>query len=88
MNPRPCFQAFQYRLCSPLLLATLLFLLLLLQKSISTIITILVSPYLRRNSAPIQFTIVFGVLGTSETLYYLVARLFERDCIHPMPPTD
>ena len=33
-------------------------------------------------------TIVLGVLGTQETLCYLVAGLFERDHIHPMPPTD
>ena len=46
------------------------FLLLLLQKTISTIITTLVSPSLRRTSAPIQITIVFGVLGTQETLCY------------------
>src|SRR5215216_2623393 len=31
MDPRPCFQALQYRLCSLLLLATLLFLLFLLK---------------------------------------------------------
>ena len=48
----------------------------------------LVSPSLHRNSAPIQFTIVFGVLGTQETLCYLVAGLFERDHLHPTPPTD
>ena len=87
-DPRPHFQALQYRLCSLLLLATLLFLLFLLQKSISTIITMLVSPCIRRTSAPIQFTIVLGVLGTQETLCYLVAGLFERDHLHPTPPTD
>ena len=41
-----------------------------------------------KTSAPIQFTIVLGVLGTQETLCYLVAGLFERDHLHPMPPTD
>ena len=85
MNPRPHFQALQYHLCSILLLATLLFLLFLLQKSISIIITTLVSPSLRRTSARIQFTIVFGVLGTQATFYYLVAGLFERDHLHSMP---
>ena len=88
MNPRPCFQAFQYRLCSPLLLATLLFLLFLLPKLISTIITTLVSLSLRRTSAHIQFTIEFGVLGTQQTLCYLVAGLLERDHLHPTPPTN
>ena len=83
----PHFQALQYRLCSILLIATLLFLLFLLQKSISNIITTLVSPSLRQTSAPLQFTIVFGVLGTQETLCYLVAGLFERDHLHPTPPT-
>ena len=48
----------------------------------------LVSPYLHRTSAPIQFTIVLGVLGTQETLCYLVAGLLERDHLHPTPPTD
>ena len=87
-DPRPHFQALQYRLCSVLSIATLLFLLFLLQKSISTIITTLVSPSLRRTSAPMQFTILLGVLGTQETLCDLVAGLFERDHLHPTPPTD
>ena len=64
------------------------FLLFLLQKSISTITTMLVSPSLRRTSAPIQITIVFGVFGTQETFCYLVAGLFERDHLHPTPPMD
>ena len=48
----------------------------------------LVSASIRRTSAPIQFTIELGVLGTQETLCYLVAGLFERDHLHPTPPTD
>ena len=48
----------------------------------------LVSPSLRRTSAPIQFIIVLGVLGTQETLCYLIAGLFERDHLHPKPPTN
>ena len=48
----------------------------------------LVSPSLRCTSAPIQFTIVFGVLATQETLCYFVAGLFERDHLNPTPPTD
>src|SRR3990170_7365851 len=88
MNPRPCFQALQYRFCSLLLLATLLFLYFQITKPISTIHITLVSPSLRRTSAPIQFTIVLGVLGTQETLCYLVAGLYERDHLHPTPPTD
>ena len=66
----------------------LLFYIFRLQKSISTIHITLVSPSLRRTSAPIQFTIVLGVLGTQETRCYLVAGLFERDHLHPTPPTD
>ena len=87
MDPRPHFQALQYCLCSVLSISTLLFLLLLLQKSISTIITTLVSSSLRRTSAPMQFTIVFGVLGTQENFCYLVVGLFERDYLHPIPRT-
>ena len=63
------------------------FLLFLLQKSISTIITTLVSPSLRRTSAPIQITIVFSVLGTQEILCNLIVGLSERDYLHPTPPT-
>ena len=88
MNPRPCFLALQYRLCSLLSLVTLLFLYFILQKPLSTIHIALVSPSLRRTGAPIQFTIVLGVLGTQETLCYLVAGLFERDHLHATPPTD
>ena len=88
MNPRPCFKALQYRFHSLLLLATLLFYIFRLQKPISTIHITLVSPSLHRTSAPIQFIIVLGVLGTQETLCYLVAWLFERDHLHPTPPTD
>ena len=87
-DPRPHFQALQYRLCSVLSIATFLLLLFLLQKSISTIHITLVSPSLRRTSAPLQITIVFGVLETQETFYYLVAGLLERDHLHPTPPTD
>ena len=59
-----------------------------LYKYISTINITLLSPSLRRTSAPIQFAIVLGVLGTQETFYYLVAGLFERDHLHPTPPMD
>ena len=88
MNPRPCFLALQYRLRSLLSLVTLLFYNFRLEIPLSTIHIALVSPYLRRTSAPIQITIVLGVLGTQETLCYLVAGLFERDHLHSTPPTD
>ena len=70
MNPRPYFQALQYRLCSLLLFSTLLFFIFRLQKPISTIHTKLVSPSLRRTSAPIQFAIVLGVLGHKRFLVF------------------
>ena len=60
----------------------------ILQKPISTNHIALVSPSLCRTSAPIQITIVLGVLGTQETLCYLVVGLFERDHMHPMSPMD
>ena len=86
-DPRPHFQALQYCLCSVLSIATLLFLLFLLQKSISTIIAMVLSPSLRRTSAPIQITIVFCVLGTQEIpCIWLQGCL--RDHLHPTPPTD
>src|SRR3954469_19679313 len=88
MNPRPCFLALQYRLRSLLSLVTLIFLYFQITKTYTTIQIALVSPSLRRTSAPIQFTIVLGVLGTQETLCYLVAGLLERDHVHPTPPTN
>ena len=88
MDSRPHFQALKYRLCSLLLLATLLFSIVPIKKSISTNVTTLVSPSLRRTSAPMQFTIVFGVLWTQETSFYLVAGLFETDHLHPTPHAD
>ena len=88
MNPRPYFHALQYRLRSLLSLLPCCFYNFRLQKPISIIHIALVSPSLRQTSAPIQFTIVLGVLGTQETFYYLVAGLFERDHLHPTPPMD
>ena len=87
MNPRPCFKALQYRLRSLLLLVTLLLLYFQITKTYIYYIA-LVSPSLRRTSAPIQFAIVLGVLGIQETLCYLVAELLERDHLHPTPPMD
>ena len=84
MNPRPCFLSLQHVYH----LLPCCFYIFRLQKPISTIHTTLVSPSLRRSSAPIQFIIVLGVLGTQETLCYLVAGLFERDHLHPTAPTD
>ena len=84
----PHFQTLQYRLCSVLSIATLLFLFIHIIKNISTIHITFLSPSVCRTSAPIQITIIFGVLGTQETFYYLVAGLFERDHLHPTPPTD
>ena len=65
-DPRPCFQALQYRFCARLLFATLLFLFIPIIKiyfyhPYYTFITIS-----SRTSAPIQFAIVLGVLGTQE----------------------
>ena len=86
MNPRPYFQALQYHLCSVLSIATLLF---LLQKSIYTIHITLLSPSPRRTSAPIQFTIVLGVLGTQETFaIWLQCCLRETIFILRLPRID
>ena len=86
MDPRPRFQAFIQHFSRRLLFVTLLFLYFQITKTYTIHIT-LVSPSLRRTSAPIQLTIVLGVLGTQETLCYLIAGLLERDHLHPTPPT-
>ena len=63
--------------------------LFILEKSISTIITTLASPSLHRTSAPIQLFIVFGVLGTQETLcYWLQGCLRETIFIIRLPRID
>ena len=65
------------------------FLLLLLQKPISTIITTFVSPSLRQTSAPIQFAIVLGVLGTQEiSCFWLQGCLRETIFILRLPRID
>ena len=48
-------------------------------KSPFTIHITCILPSLRRISAPIQLTIVLGVLGTQETSCILIAGLIERD---------
>ena len=48
-------------------------------KSPFTIHITCILPSLRRTSAPIQLTIVLGVLGTQETSCILIAGLLERD---------
>src|SRR4051812_7819296 len=86
MNPRPCFHhcntvsAHVYHLfaCS-----TFYYRIILLR--FGTLITHIL-PSLRRTSAPIQFAIVLGVLGTQETSCILIAGLLERDHLQPLLP--
>ena len=60
-----------------------------LQIPISTIHIALVSPSLRRTSAPIQFAIVLGVLGTQEiSCIWLQGRLRETIFILHLPQID
>src|ERR1041385_9572558 len=43
-------------------------------------------PSLRRTSAPIQFLVVLGLLGTQETSCILIAGLLERAHLQPLLP--
>src|SRR3954465_2365412 len=43
-------------------------------------------PSICQTRAPIQFTIVLGVLGTQETSYILIAGFLERDNLQPLLP--
>ena len=89
MHPRPHFQALQYRFCARLLFATLMFLFIQIIKHISTIHITLLSPSLRRTSAPIQFSIVLGVLGTQEiSCIWLQGCLRETIFILRLPRID
>ena len=65
-DPRPLFQALQYRFCARLLFATLLLLFIQIIKIYFYHQYYTLSPSLRQTSAPIQFDIVLGVLGTQE----------------------
>ena len=87
MHPRPHFQALQYRFCARLLAATLLFLFIQIIKYISTIHITLLSPSLRRTSAP-TICHCIGCVGDTRDFLYLVAGSFERDHLHPTPPMD
>ena len=83
MKPWPCFQALQYRFSHfYYLLPCCNFYYRFILPCFATHITHIL-PFLRRTSAPIQFTIVLGVLGTQETSCILIAGLLERD--HPKP---
>ena len=84
MNFRPCLQTLQYRLCSILSLATLLFLYYLLtQTYIYTCMTI---------SSPNQCTYTIyhciGCVGDIKDFLYFIAGQFERERLHPTLPTD
>ena len=58
-------------------------------KSPFTIHITCILPSLRRTSAPLQLTIVLGVLGTQETSCILIAGLLERDiCDLYLPEFD
>ena len=77
-NPRPHFQALQYRFCAHLLFVTFLFLFIQIIKYISTINITLLSLSLRRTCAPIQFAIVLGVLGDTRDFLYLIAGVVSE----------
>ena len=87
-DPRPHFEALQYRFVPIYYLLPCCFIYSDYKIYISTIHITLLSPSLLLTSAPIQISIIFGLLGTQETFYYLVAGLFERDHLHPTPPMD
>src|SRR3954463_398395 len=84
MKPRPCFHhcnTFCAHFCHSLPCCFYLFRFTL--PFCATHITHIL-PYLRRTSAPIQFTILLGVLGTQETSCFLIAGLLERDHLQPL----
>jgi hypothetical protein len=79
MIPRPCFQALNtvdIQFCYMFARSDIYFRLHLL---LIIITTSCISLSLRRTSAPIHLTSVFGVLGTQETFCIIIAGLLERD---------
>ena len=79
MKPRPCFQALIHRFSHFCHLFTCCHFYYRITISPFTIHITCILPSLRRTSAPIQLTIVLGVLGTQETSCILIAGLLERD---------
>ena len=87
MNPRPCFNAFAIPFVITFIISYIAVFIFLDYKNLYLPSIYHLYHHLFAD-APIQFTIVLGVLGTQETLCYLVAGLLERDHLHPTPPTD
>ena len=78
VDPRPCFKHCNTVFVPVYYLPLCCFYIFRLQKPIATIYFALVSSSLRRTSAPIQFSIVLGVLGTEEiSCIWLQGRLRE-----------
>src|SRR3954452_3935054 len=79
MKPRPCFHHCN-TICAHVyyLLPCCNFYYRFILPCFATHITRIL-PSLRRTSAPIQFAIVLGLLGTQETSCILIAGLLERD---------
>ena len=88
MKLRPCFQALIHRFKSLLPYVCLLPFLLQNYEPPFTIHITRILTSLRRTSAPIQLTIVLGVLGTQDTSCILIAGLFEREYIQPLSPVN
>src|ERR1041385_7631621 len=86
MKPRPCFHHCN-TVCAHFcrLLPCCFYLFRFILPCFATPITHIL-PSLRRTSAPIQFSIVLGVLGTQETSCILIAGFLERDHLQPLLP--
>ena len=87
-DPRPHFQALQYRFGARLLFYTLLFLFIQIIKMyfyhpFYTFITIS-SP----NKCTYTICHCIGCVGDTRDFLYLVAGSFEKDHLHPTPLTD
>ena len=80
MKPRPCFSKHWYTFFSYFChLFVCCHFYYRITKSPFTIHITCILPSLHRTSAPIQLTIVLGVLGTQETSCILIAGLLESD---------
>src|SRR3954463_14726777 len=86
MKPMPCFQHCNI-VCAHVyyLFSCCTFYYRFILPCFSTPITHIL-PSLRQTSAPIQFAIVLGVLGTQEISCILIAELLERYHLQPLLP--
>ena len=88
MNPRPCFQALQYRFCSILLLVTLLFLYFSDYKNLYLLSILHLYHHLFAELVHLYNLPLYWVCWGHKRLFVIWLQGCLWDHLHPTPPTD